>query len=72
MILVLMFLALRCNKISLIRYSLHYFLFLVHLGQLANCFNDFNDDRAVLHVQNSCIATVTILLQQQHKVPRQA
>ncbi len=41
----------------------------MHLGQLANCFNDFNDDRAVLQVQNDCIATVTVLLQQQHKVP---
>ena len=30
----------------------------MHLGQLANCFNDFNDDRAVLQVQNDCIATV--------------
>ena len=37
----------------------------MHLGQLANCFNDFNDDRAVLQVQNDCIATVTVLLQQQ-------
>ena len=42
----------------------------MHLGQLANCFNDFNDDRAVLQVQNDCIATVTVWLQQQHKVPR--
>ncbi len=33
----------------------------MHLGQLANCFNDFNDDRAVLQVQNDCIATVTVL-----------
>ena len=32
----------------------------MHLGQLANCFNDFNDDRAVLQVQNDCIATVTV------------
>ncbi len=37
----------------------------MHLGQLANCFNDFNDDRAVLQVQNDCIASVTVLLQQQ-------
>ena len=44
----------------------------MHLGQLANCFIDFNDDRAVLQVQNDCIAIVTVLLQQQHKVPRQA
>ena len=46
----------------------------MHLGQLANCFNDFDDDRAVLQVQNDCIAalTVTVLLQQQYKVPRQA
>ncbi len=41
----------------------------MHLGQLANCLNDINvnDDRAVLQVQNDCIATVTVLLQQ-HKV----
>jgi len=44
----------------------------MHLGQLANCFEDFNDDRGVLQVQNDCFATVTVLLQQQHRVPRQA
>ncbi len=44
----------------------------MHLGQLANRFNAFNDDQAVLQVQNDCIATVTVLLQQQHKVPRPA
>ena len=66
-----MFLALRWNKIQPIKYSLYYLLFLMHLGQLANC---FDDDRAVLQVQNDCIATVTVLLQQQHiyKLPRQA
>ena len=49
----------------------------MHLGHLASYFNDFNgtyiDDQEVLQIQNDCIATVTVLLQQQHnyKVPRQ-
>ena len=30
----------------------------MHLGQLANCFNDFNEDRAVLQVQNNSIVSV--------------
>jgi len=54
----------------------------MHLGQLANCFNDFNDDiidrsssltspKRYIYILYST-ATITVLLQQQHKVPRQA
>jgi len=46
-------------------FLLHLFLFLMHLGQLANCFNDnvvSRDNQAVPQVQNNSIATVTVLL----------
>ena len=47
------------------KFLLHLFLFLMRLGQLANCFNDnvvSRDNQAVPQVQNNSIATVTVLL----------
>ena len=52
---VLVFLALRYNKIESVKYSLHYFLFLMVLGRRRNTFDDFNDFRIYyIYVRKTC------------------
>ena len=64
---ILVFLGLGWNKLCSNRSSFHYLTFFMVLGWRSNTFDDFNDPRALLHVQNNNHhQTAAIPLEQSH------